>query len=79
MLNLLESFGDLNSAWIQRSSGCYFDFQKVWQAFKPKAFFKKLESPWDWGAVFSPAPYPGFGDKKQKNRMKGGTFLNGRK
>lgn len=72
MLNLLESFEDLNSIWIEWNSGCYFGFLKVWQAFKHKAvFLKKNESPWIGEQCLVLAPYPWFGDKKQKIELKG--------
>lgn len=71
MLNLLESFEDLNSTWIERNSGCYFDVQKVWQAFKPKAVFKKLSHHGIGEQCLVLALYPWLGGKKQKNTARG--------
>lgn len=69
MLNLLKSFEDLNSTWIERNSGCYFDFQKLWQAFQPKAVFKKLSHPGIGERYLVLAPDPWLGGKKQQQKQ----------
>ena len=77
MLNLLESFEDLNSTWIEQNSGCYFDFQKVWQAFKLKAVFKKLSHHGIGEQCLVLAPYHqvhGLEVRNKKNRAKGAFF-----
>ena len=71
MLNLLESSEDLNSTWREWNSVCYFNFQKVWQGFKPKAVFKKLSHHGIGEKCLVLVPYRWLGDKKSKIELKG--------